>query len=97
MCRYFAVPDLDPCWAALEDPLLAPQLPLLANDLEFSDDCVAEEITIQTSLNLKQTVCPVNPENSESFTKCEREKAGKAKVVDSIPQLKDEASFPFSK
>ncbi|KAJ6542472.1 hypothetical protein DFH09DRAFT_1089025 [Mycena vulgaris] len=45
------------------------------------DHCVAEEITIRTQLDLKATPCPVNPENSVSWTNAERPKAAAAPVA----------------
>ncbi|KAJ6535545.1 hypothetical protein B0H19DRAFT_1322533 [Mycena capillaripes] len=87
--NYFALPPLNACWAALENPLLAPTLPLLVDSLDLTEDCVAEQIVLKTNLNLKATPCPVTPENSESWTANERAKLRKAHVVNSLEDLEE--------
>ncbi|KAJ6547967.1 hypothetical protein DFH09DRAFT_1281711 [Mycena vulgaris] len=85
--NYFQVPPADSCWSGLKNPLLAPALPLKFDDLNLTEDCVANEITIKTPLNLKATPCPVNPENSYEWTYAERGKAAVAPVVESVEDL----------
>ncbi|KAJ7759318.1 hypothetical protein B0H14DRAFT_2634449 [Mycena olivaceomarginata] len=87
--RYWALPNLDPCWKALENSSLASVQPLLVDDLDLSENCVAEEVTINTAFELKHTPCPVNSEKSESWSNAERGKASRAKVVDSLTDLKE--------
>ncbi|KAJ6578502.1 hypothetical protein B0H19DRAFT_1062983 [Mycena capillaripes] len=88
--EYWTVPEPDQCWKALKEPLLAPILPLLAEEIDLSDDCVAEEITVTIPVELKDSVFPVNSENRDSWSKSERKKAAKAKVVQSLDELKEE-------
>ncbi|KAJ7649008.1 hypothetical protein DFH06DRAFT_1135269 [Mycena polygramma] len=89
--EYWALPPHDPCWRALENPLLAPVLPLLIDDLDLTEDCVAEEVTIRTGFNLKHTPCPVPPgEGGKAWSEAERLKGAEAKVVGSIGELESE-------
>ncbi|KAJ6552568.1 hypothetical protein DFH09DRAFT_1496685 [Mycena vulgaris] len=87
-CSYFKLPPPSPCWAALKNPLLAPSLPLSLDNLNLTEDCVAEQIIIRTELNLKETLCPVTPANSVPWTEVERGKASVAPVAESIEDLR---------
>ncbi|KAJ7766829.1 hypothetical protein B0H16DRAFT_1453844 [Mycena metata] len=85
---YWNLPEPDPCWKALVDPSLAPALPFLLDDLDLSESCMAEVVIVRTPLNLKATSCPVNPENSKSWTALERQKAAKAVVISDVADLR---------
>ncbi|KAJ7661099.1 hypothetical protein B0H17DRAFT_1144802 [Mycena rosella] len=89
--NYFKLPPFSPCWNALKDPLLAPALPLTLENMNITPACVAEEITIRTTLDLKATPCPVNPANSKAWTEAERVKAAAAPVATSIDDLRRKA------
>ncbi|KAJ7703457.1 hypothetical protein B0H16DRAFT_1747922 [Mycena metata] len=84
---YWNLPQPDPCWKALVEPMLAPALPYVVDDLDLSESCMAEVVTVRTPLNLKATSCPVNPDNSKSWTALERQKAAKAVVVSDVSDL----------
>ncbi|KAJ7508001.1 hypothetical protein B0H11DRAFT_2218000 [Mycena galericulata] len=91
---YWMLPRPDSCWEGLQNPLLAPALPLSFDQLTLTEACVAEEITIKTDFDLKATPCPVNPDNSYTWTEAERAKALEAPVVQSFKDLKEQlASF----
>jgi hypothetical protein len=49
-------------------------------------------MVIRTNLDLKETPCPVNPENSMEWTERERKKASAAPVATSIDDLREKAS-----
>jgi hypothetical protein len=68
-------------------------LPLSLDDLHISDSCVAEEITLHASLDLKPTPCPVNPDNSWAWTSAARAKAAEAPVAVSLEDLKSKVRF----
>ncbi|KAJ6453191.1 hypothetical protein C8R47DRAFT_1168442 [Mycena vitilis] len=87
--NFFKLPDLDSCWEALESPVLAPMLPMTPNIVNIPDDCVAEEVTIHTDFQLRPTPCPVNPDNSSTWTQDERDKADKAYVVKDVEDLEN--------
>ncbi|KAJ7130251.1 hypothetical protein C8R44DRAFT_731804 [Mycena epipterygia] len=87
--NYFKLPPCDKCWRALENPLLAPTLPLRFDNLKLTEDCVAEEVTIRTGLDLKSTPCPVGPENSYTWTNEQRSKAAAALVVKNLDDLSE--------
>ncbi|KAJ7899489.1 hypothetical protein B0H14DRAFT_2556564 [Mycena olivaceomarginata] len=58
--QYWALPNLDPCWKALENSSLASVQPLLVDDLDLSENCVcrgASRAKVVDSLtDLKETV-----------------------------------------
>ncbi|KAJ7083293.1 hypothetical protein B0H15DRAFT_802778 [Mycena belliarum] len=87
--NYFQLPPLAQCWDALKNPIHSPVLPLTLDNMNITEECVLEEITIKTELDLKETPCPVNPENSDSWTKSERTKAAAAPMAESIDDLRN--------
>ncbi|KAJ7140273.1 hypothetical protein C8R43DRAFT_1131647 [Mycena crocata] len=87
--NYYKLPNLDECWNAMEDPMLAPALPLTLEQFNITEDCVAPEVTIKTPLKLGQTVCPVTAENSFEWTAAERAKVTKAEVATSLEDLQN--------
>ncbi|KAJ7844348.1 hypothetical protein B0H14DRAFT_2585208 [Mycena olivaceomarginata] len=89
---YFALPALNSCYSTLETSLLVPALPLHVWDFDINESFLAEEVTIQTDLDLTRTPCPVNPENSERWTREQREIAASATVVTSLEDLRTQAA-----
>lgn len=87
------MPPRDKCWDGLGNALLAPALPTSFDDLNLTEECIAEEITLRTSLDLKGTVCPVTPENSYAWTADERDKTVRAPVASSIENLEELVSL----
>ncbi|KAJ7255690.1 hypothetical protein C8J57DRAFT_1517982 [Mycena rebaudengoi] len=85
--HFLALPPQDEVWAALEEPMLCPSPHDLLETLMPTEDCVAPEITIRTPINLKATLCPVNPENSQSWTDTQCGRAGEAPVAADINDL----------
>lgn len=90
---YFKLPPFDKCWHALENPLLAPTLPLRFDNLKLTEDCIAEEVTIRTNLDLKSTPCPVRPVNSHAWTDAQRPKAAAAPVAKNLDDLSQKVGF----
>lgn len=99
---YWNLPAFDSCWNSVEDPLLAPIVPLLtdnlqlmgplvAENLELDEKCIAEVVTIRTPLDLESnpTPCPVNPENTDNWTAIERQRSAAGDVVSSIPDMRE--------
>ncbi|KAJ7272360.1 hypothetical protein C8J57DRAFT_1507215 [Mycena rebaudengoi] len=84
---FLPLPPQDKAWAALDNPMLCPAPPNLLNSPEPSEAWVAEEIVITAAIDLKATPCPVNPDNSQAFTKAERAKASKAPVARDLADL----------
>lgn len=90
---YFQLPPFDRCWLALSNPLLSPTLPLRFDNLNLNEDCVAEEVTIRTGLDLKSTPCPVGPENSYTWTNEQRPKAAAAPVAKDLDDLSEKVGL----
>ncbi|KAJ7639830.1 hypothetical protein DFH06DRAFT_1302463 [Mycena polygramma] len=85
--EYWALPPHDPCWRALENPLLAPVLPLLVDDLDLTEDCVTEEVTIPYTLSRTPP-----GDGGKAWSEAEQLKGAAAKVVGSIGELESELS-----
>lgn len=64
--------------------------------LSFTDHLrpisIAETVEMIMPLDMKATVCPVNPGNREEWTQDERTKASKAKGVCSLDELREQVS-----
>jgi hypothetical protein len=92
---YFALPVLDSCYSTLKTSLLVPALPLRVWDFDINESFLVEEVTIQTDLDLTRTPCPVNPENSERWTREQREIAASATVVTSLEDLRTKVNASY--
>ncbi|KAJ7782286.1 hypothetical protein DFH07DRAFT_949083 [Mycena maculata] len=88
--NYFQVAPADLAWDIIAQTQVALPIPKETQLMTMANEsCVAQEIRIDTLLDLKKTPCPVTLGTTKAWTAIQREKASVAIEVLSIDDLKD--------
>lgn len=94
---YYGLPHSDNIWNLMSRDMACIPIPKPGQTLPFIDEsCVADEIRIDTPLDLQKTPCPVTVETTEAWSTIERLKVASAYEVRNIRDFKEKVFILLS-